>query len=54
MRLENQVGSLEVGKSADFLILDRNIFRVPVATLAQTKVLQTTFEGEVVWEDGGF
>ena len=48
MRLDDVTGSLEAGKSADFIVLDRHLFKVPADTLAQTKVQATVFEGRVV------
>ena len=43
-------GSLEVGKSADFIVLDRNLLEVPVSEVGDTKVLRTYFEGELVYD----
>ena len=43
-------GSLEPGKSADFIVLDRNLFEVPVDEIGQTTVLRTVFEGRTVFE----
>lgn len=48
MRQEQIVGSLEVGKEADFIILDRNIFEIPTNQIAQTKVLDTYLQGRKV------
>lgn len=48
LRLDDVTGSLEAGKSADFVVLDRHLFRTPVEQLAQTKVQATVFEGRVV------
>jgi predicted amidohydrolase YtcJ len=48
MRIDDETGSLEAGKSADFVVLDRHLFQVPADTLAQTKVQATVFEGRVV------
>ena len=50
MGLQGETGSIEVGKSADFIVLDRHIFEIPVDQLAQTQVLQTYFAGSVVHE----
>jgi predicted amidohydrolase YtcJ len=50
MRQENKVGSLEVGKEADFIILDRNIFEIPATEISETKVLETYLKGKVVYE----
>ena len=36
--LENRKGSIEVGKDADFVILDRDIMNVPESEIPQTKV----------------
>jgi hypothetical protein len=54
MRLETVTGSLEAGKSADYIILDRNIFRTPKTQIGQTKVIQTVFEGTEVWRAPGY
>jgi predicted amidohydrolase YtcJ len=48
LRLDGETGSLVAGKSADFAVLDRDLFAVPTDTLAQTQVLATCFEGRVV------
>jgi hypothetical protein len=38
-----------VGKSADFIVLDRNLFEVPVTAISDTQVEQTWFEGRLVY-----
>lgn len=48
--LGDTVGSLEIGKSADFIVLDRNVLETPAHEIADTKVLATWFEGRVVHE----
>lgn len=50
MGLEAETGSLEVGKSADFIVLDRNLFQTPVDQLVETRVLKTYFAGKLVYE----
>ena len=50
MRQENKVGSIEVGKLADFVILDRNIFDINVNTINQTKVMMTVFDGTIIYQ----
>lgn len=52
MRQEHVTGSIEVGKSADMIVLDRNLFDIPAAEIADTKVLATYFEGRPVYERG--
>jgi len=48
--MEKSVGSLESGKRADFIVLDKNIFEVDVSDIHTTKVLQTWLDGELVWK----
>lgn len=48
-RLEHQTGSIEVGKSADLIVLNQNLFEIPIESVSETKVLQTMFEGRLVF-----
>jgi predicted amidohydrolase YtcJ len=43
-------GSLEPGKLADFIMVDRDIMKCPVDEIRGTKVLLTMVNGKVVWE----
>lgn len=45
---ERRLGSLEPGKQADLVVLDRNVLKVPVAQIDKTRVLETLFEGRPV------
>jgi predicted amidohydrolase YtcJ len=47
--LEKEVGSLEVGKKADFVILDRDLMEVTQGEILQTKVVATFSNGEKVY-----
>jgi len=47
---ENEKGSIEVGKFADFTILDKDIMKVDEKELPNTKVLATFINGEKVYE----
>ena len=48
MLRENLLGTLEAGKFADFIVLDRDILAIPEAEIPQTKVLMTSVGGKVV------
>lgn len=50
MRQETKVGSLEVGKSADFIVLSQNIFDVQASIISQTQVLKTYLNGELIFQ----
>ena len=43
---EESVGTLEVGKKADFILLDRDIFDIEPRLIRDTQVLQTWVNGE--------
>jgi len=49
MGIGDTTGSLEAGKSADFVLLDRDPFATPETELAGTRVLETWFAGERVF-----
>ena len=46
---ENELGSLEVGKSADFIILNQDLMTVPETEILNTKVLETYSNGKAVF-----
>ncbi len=41
-------GSLEIGKDADFIVLDRNVFEVPISDVGETQVLLSVVGGKTV------
>ena len=50
MRQEDKVGTLEVGKEADFIVLNRNLLEMDAADISGTEVLETYLRGERVYE----
>ena len=42
-------GTLEAGKRANLIVLDRNLFTVSPTDIGQTQVLMTLFEGRPVY-----
>lgn len=47
--LEKETGSLEPGKKADFVVLDRDIMEVPIDSTINTKVKATFLNGKKVY-----
>lgn len=52
--LEDEIGSLEVGKRADLIVLEKNLFEIPVEEIIKTKVMQTMVAGNVVYQAADF
>ena len=48
--LEAVTGSIEVGKSADFAILEKDITQMRVNKIADTEILMTMLQGKVVFD----
>ncbi|KAJ6497741.1 amidohydrolase family-domain-containing protein [Mycena sanguinolenta] len=46
---ETELGSLTLGKRADFVVLDRNIMEVEPAEILKTKVVATVIDGKVAY-----
>ena len=46
----DKLGSIEEGKLADFIVIDRNIFDVPIGEVKDTNVDLTVVGGNVVFE----
>ncbi len=51
---EKETGSLEAGKAADLIVLDRNLFEIPPEQIGDAKVLLTLLEGKTVFRDPAF
>ncbi len=49
MGIEHEAGTLEIGKSADIIVLDRNLFEVePQGNIHSTRVDLTFVQGQLV------
>lgn len=47
---EHRSGSIEIGKTGDIVILDRDIFAAPVAEIGSATVVYTIIGGEIVYD----
>jgi len=50
MFMEDKIGSLEVGKKADMIILDRDLIQIDPREIVETEILATIFNGELVYD----
>jgi len=50
MHMEDQIGSIEVGKKADLVVLDQNIFEVDAYDIHKSQVVLTMMDGDIVYE----
>ncbi|TYK94648.1 hypothetical protein E0F66_11365, partial [Streptococcus pyogenes] len=48
LRLDDKAGTLQKGKSADFMILDRNLLHTPALEVSKVTPKTVIFEGRVV------
>ena len=53
MGMADEIGSLEVGKKADLIVLDKNLFDIEPHTINDVKVLYTVMNGRLMYEDDG-
>lgn len=51
---EKLTGSLEVGKAADFIFIDKNLFEIPTEEIHNTTVLWTVLDGKEVHRHESF
>jgi hypothetical protein len=52
LHMEDEIGSLEVGKKADLAVLDQNIFEIDPYAIHKTGVIITMMDGEIVYRAG--
>ncbi|MGZ9583140.1 amidohydrolase [Paenibacillus marinisediminis] len=47
---EDELGTLEAGKLADLIVIDRDLFQVPSEQIQDAKVVLTLMDGQIVYE----
>lgn len=50
LKAENTIGSIECEKSADFIVLDKNILTLPPNEIASTRICKTFIDGHCVFD----
>ena len=48
---ENEKGTMEIGKYADFVVLDNDILKEKEASILNTKVIYTIVNGSIVFSN---
>lgn len=48
--IEDEIGSIEVGKKADMILLSQNLFEIDAENIPKTEVLGTMFDGKMVYD----
>jgi predicted amidohydrolase YtcJ len=49
LHMEDEIGSIEVGKKADLVVLDQNLFEIDAYEIHKTAVLLTMMDGDIVY-----
>ncbi len=49
--MDEIIGSIEVGKRADLIVVDRDLFNATPEQIAQARVLSTMMNGRIVYND---
>ncbi|HEY7390436.1 MAG TPA: amidohydrolase family protein [Bryobacteraceae bacterium] len=52
LRMENKIGTIETGKLADLVVLDRDYFSVPEAEIKKVRSVLTIVDGKIVHNSG--
>jgi len=50
MGKDEEAGTIEPGKSADFIVINQNLLEIPEEKIHETKVLQTVLQGKTVYQ----
>jgi len=50
LQCEHRLGSIEAGKLADFVVLDKDILTAPVDDIRQTQVVMTAVGGKLLYD----
>jgi predicted amidohydrolase YtcJ len=50
MKLEDKQGSIEVGKRADLVVLNRNLFEIDAYEISDAYVTMTIFDGQTLYQ----
>ena len=51
MHMDHKLGSIQPGKYADLVILEKNLFDIPVSEIHKVKICETVMDGKTVYKD---
>lgn len=49
---EDNIGKIRVGMQADFIVLDKNLFKLPPSQISEAQVILTYFKGKEIYRNG--
>ena len=49
MHMEDKTGSIEVGKFADLVVLEENLFEIPALEIHSVNTDLTVFDGQIIY-----
>lgn len=50
MAMEDMIGSIEIGKMADLVVLEKNLFDIKPEEIADTEVVYTMMNGKLTYD----
>jgi predicted amidohydrolase YtcJ len=48
--LENKIGSLKVGKAADIIVLEKDLYKIAASEISTTNVKMTMMNGKITYQ----
>lgn len=50
MHMEDKLGSIEPGKYADLVVLEKNLFEIPLSEIHKVRVCETVMDDKTIYK----